>query len=265
MELLGGRDDYEGTYANEIQSENYEMSWDRSFKVKKFDRVCPLDRYKKRVSVAPISFIEEKNNVELVTNNTGIKKELLQHLKETHKEKPQEIMVLENTKPTTEKAMEIIERIYNIETLQLKKNLKLAKDSEVLVDELMKLMSPLITDEYNNEFLANKISVLDAHYVGSLKLINYLTKLTQLKLKRLEQENNQLSISRHLASKYNKYSEDYSFNFNEVYDIFDHPQAMKGPSKWSFSRTTLLGHEKSLSQTSNINCDFCAASLLILK
>lgn len=265
MELLGGKDAYEGTYANEIQSVNYEMSWDRSFMVKKFDTVCPSDRYKKRIPFIPVSFLEEKNNVELITNNTGIKKEFLQNLKEIHKQKPQDIMVLENTKPTTEKALEIIERIYNIETLQLKKNLKLAKDSEVLVDELMKLMAPLIIDEYNNDFLANKISVIDAHYIGSLKLINYLTKLTQLKLKRLEQENNQLSISRHLASKYNKYSEDYSFNFNEVYDIFDHPQAMKGPSKWAFSRTTLLGHEKSISQTSNINCEFCAASLLILK
>ena len=275
------------------------MYWDRSYLIKKFDVVCPIDRFvRKGTNMKISSFLQETISIEETYNNnnskipTSTKKnseinektfkfnDETRHFAEkpiSFNEKstnfndldiPTDDIMLTSKLSATEKALETIARIYAIQQSSLRKNLKLSKDSELLIKQLSNLMEPLLLKDLNNEYLSNKLEVLEGHYHGTLKLFSYLTQITQIKLKYHEQENMSLKISKLKALKHEPYNEVYSTNIFEIYKIFDHPSALSGPSKWSFTKNNLLGHENAISQTSNIHCiaiTGCTASVLILR
>ena len=272
VELSAGSNNYEGTIENGIQTESYEMLWDRSFILKKFNVVCPIDKFLKKNSNFATSFIEESIQILNEKDHNGFNQSIMNKSSDSISrlksfEEDDEVII--NSKvSSTDKALETIARIYGFEQDSLKKNLKLAKDSEILVKQLLSLMEPLLNKNLNNEYLSNKLDVLDNHYKGSLKLLDYLSQLTQLKLKWLEKENLKLQIEKLKSLKYESYRELYSSLLSETYEVFDHPKALEGPSKWSFSKNNLLGHDNAISQTSNIHCmntNGCTASLLILR
>ena len=284
LELASGSNNYLGTFENGIQADNYDMVWDRSFLLMKFVKVCPLDKFKRKSVESSITFLQESIVdflSEKFTNNTDLNSTLsgsintekstndYQRLKALRTESEEDTPLVINTKVSnTDKALETIARIYGIQEDSLKKNLKLAKDSEILVKQLQALLEPLLNKNLNNDFLANKLDVLESHYIGSLRLLDYLTELTQIKLKWLEKENLKLRIDNLKALKYESYHEEYSNQFADTYEVFDHPSALESPSKWAFSKNNLLGHENAISQTSNINCmtaTGCTATLLVLR
>lgn len=244
------------------------MQWDRSIILSKYDIVCPIDKFLRKnpitssfLEISTEGILNEQNNIQI--NKTSIKSQRLKYI-----ETEEEATIIHPKVPPTDKAMETIARIYGIQEDTLKKNLKLAKDSDLLVKQIKELMSPLLNKNLNNEYLFNKLKVLDDHNKGSLKLLDYLTEFTQIKLRWLEQENQKLKIEKLKSLKYEAYHEQYSFPLSESYEIFDHPQALSSPSKWSYSKNNLLGHENAITQTSNINCldpNGCTASFLILK
>ena len=130
---------------------------------------------------------------------------------------------------TTEESIYQLEHIYGLESENLKKHIKLMRDSDFLVKELTKLLDPVVNKNLNSDLMKERLDVIEKHVYGTNNVLEEIIRNAQNKLRALEKENRDYLLEKRKVLKFQEYMEDFSGNsLEENYDIVDDPKAIEG-------------------------------------
>ena len=140
-----------------------------------------------------------------------------------------------------------------MEANTLNKFTKLAKDTENLIKELNKLISPIDGQtDLTGKKLLYYLSILDTHEKGSNSVLQKLIKDASIRLRLTYRKLQLKKLEKLKILKYDPFAEKYEFMISDLYEVYQSPEAPGNPSNWVYTKTNLNGKVQAITQTSGI-------------